>query len=77
MSAKPTDEVLCLSCATPEETHMHCEECAYYEYDEDDDMYYCTVNMDEDDYARLIERNYRECPYYCSGDEYRVVRKQM
>lgn len=56
---------------------MHCEECAYYSYDEDDDMYYCTVNMDEDDYARLVQGNYRECPFYRPDDEYAVVRHQM
>ncbi len=56
---------------------MRCDECAYYEYDEDDEMYYCSVNMDEDDFYRLVRSNYSNCPYYRSGDEYRVVRHQM
>ena len=54
-----------------------CEYCANYVYDEDDDEYYCDANLDEDEFMRLVENNYRECPYYRSGDEYSVVRHQM
>ena len=32
-----------------------CDFCAYNEYDEDDEEYYCSVNMDEDDMARFVE----------------------
>ncbi|MBR0085620.1 MAG: hypothetical protein IJL97_03625 [Lachnospiraceae bacterium] len=56
---------------------MDCETCAYYEYDEEDEMYYCTVNMDEDDFGRLAQSRYKGCPYYRSGDEYAVVRHQI
>ena len=51
--------------------------CAYNEYDEDDEEYYCSVNMDEDDMARFVQSSYKRCPFYRSGDEYRVVRHQM
>ena len=54
-----------------------CDFCAYNEYDEEDEEYYCSVNMDEDDMARFIQSDYRECPFYKSGDEYKVVRHQM
>ena len=54
-----------------------CDFCAYNEYDEDDEAYYCSVNMDEDDMARFMQSSYKECPYYRSGDEYKVVRHQM
>ena len=54
-----------------------CDFCAYNEYDEDDEAYYCSVNMDEDDMARFMQSSYKECPYYRSGDEYKVVRQQM
>lgn len=54
-----------------------CDFCAYNEYDEEDDCYYCSVNMDEDDMARFIQSSYKTCPYYKSGDEYQVVRHQM
>ena len=51
-----------------------CDFCAYNEYDEDDEAYYCS---DEDDMARFMQSSYKECPYYRSGDEYKVVRHQM
>ena len=55
----------------------NCDFCAYNEYDEDDEAYYCSVNMDEDDMARFMQSSYKECPYYRYGDEYKVVRHQM
>ena len=41
---------------------MECEACAYYEYDEEEDAYYCSVNLDEDDMARFMSRAYK--PYF-------------
>ena len=55
----------------------NCDFCAYNEYDEEDECYYCSVNMDEDDMARFMQSSYKSCPYYKSGDEYQVVRHQM
>ncbi|MCI5945158.1 MAG: DUF6472 family protein [Eubacterium sp.] len=54
-----------------------CEYCAWYYIDEEDGEGECTVNLDEDDYARMMGGFSTECPYYQSGDEYRIVRKQM
>ena len=54
-----------------------CESCMYYEYDEDYECYTCEVNLDEDEMAHFITGNFRQCPYFKMGDEYRVVRKQM
>ena len=54
-----------------------CDTCAYLEYDEDDDAYYCSMDMDEDDFAMLQSRKYKGCPYYVDGDEYKVVRHQI
>ncbi len=54
-----------------------CDSCAYYEYDEDDEAYYCSVAMDEDDYYRFITGQQRSCPFYRNDDEYAVVRHQM
>ena len=56
---------------------MGCDDCAYYEYDDDEEMYFCSVNMDEDDYGRLVAGGFRDCPYYRNGDEYLVVRHQI
>lgn len=54
-----------------------CEYCAYYAYDEEEEEYYCDVYMDEDDLARLMSGEQKECPYFKNGDEYAVVRHQI
>lgn len=56
---------------------MQCESCAYYMYDADEDEYFCTADMDEDDFARLMEGRQRTCPFWRNNDEYAVVRHQM
>ena len=55
---------------------MKCENCVFYEYDEEWDEYYCGVNMDEDEYARLHADTRTECPYYREYDEYKTAAKQ-
>lgn len=54
-----------------------CDTCAYYTYDEEDESYSCDINLDEDDYVRLVTDSSYKCPYYRNGDEYAVVRHQM
>lgn len=54
-----------------------CETCAYYIYDEDREEYVCDIDMDEDDYARLLSGRYKECPFWKNGDEYDTVRHQI
>ncbi|MBP5222922.1 MAG: hypothetical protein J6Z35_07155 [Lachnospiraceae bacterium] len=54
-----------------------CEYCCYLVYDEEMEEYVCDVNMDEDDYSKLMQTGFRECPYFKDGDEYKVVRHQM
>lgn len=56
---------------------MSCDSCVYNVYDEDDEAYYCDVDMDEDDVARMMQGQYQECPCYQREDEYAVVRHQM
>ena len=41
------------------------------------ESYMCDVNMDEDEYMRLISDQHYQCPYYRNGDDYRIVRHQM
>ena len=53
------------------------DSCEYNGYAEDDEQYYCEVDMDEDDAARIMQGHYKECPYYQLDDEYAVVRHQM
>ena len=54
-----------------------CETCTYFTYDEDYECYVCDIEMDEDEYVRLMSDAHYSCPYYRNGDEYLVVRKQM
>lgn len=54
-----------------------CESCAYFAYDEDYEEYFCTVDMDEDDYARFLADRSSICAFYRNGDEYAVVRHQI
>ena len=54
----------------------NCEMCAHYEYDEDYECYTCQMNLDEDEYARMMQNSYYRCPYYRDGDEYKIARKQ-
>ena len=54
-----------------------CSTCNNYVYNEEYDEYECHVNMDEDDYYRLMNNRYESCRYYQSNDEYSIVRKQM
>lgn len=54
-----------------------CDTCANYCYDDEDECYYCMVNLDEDEMVRFISDTFYNCPYYQNDDEYRIVRKQM
>ncbi len=53
-----------------------CENCQYFDYDEEFDEEICTISMDEDDALRIMEQGARVCPYYRYYDEYTMVRKQ-
>ena len=54
-----------------------CEECVHYDYDEELDAYYCTMDLDEDEMRLFIQESFHGCPYFQYGDEYRIVRHQM
>ena len=54
-----------------------CEECNFYAYDDDYECYTCEQDLDEDEMARFLADEFRDCPYYQPGNEYLVVRKQM
>jgi len=53
-----------------------CDTCAYFAYDEEWEEWLCEANLDEDDYARLMQNPQAHCPYYRDGDEYKIARKQ-
>ena len=54
-----------------------CEKCWYNEYDEEADEYFCSLQLDEDEYVRLIQERNRSCRYFRPDNgEYEIVRKQ-
>lgn len=54
----------------------NCEDCMNGAFDEEYEEYYCTLSLDEDEYARFLERANASCPYFRAGDDYSIVRKQ-
>ena len=54
-----------------------CDTCVNYAYDEEDEYYYCMVNLDEDEMYRFLAGTQKSCPYYQLDDEYGVVRRQI
>jgi hypothetical protein len=53
-----------------------CDNCAYYDYNEEYECYECEVNLDEDELYRFMQGGSFECPYFTPYDEYKIVRKQ-
>lgn len=53
-----------------------CEQCMYYAYDEEEDDFCCTMELDEDDMMRLRSSQYKQCPCFRFGDDYTIVKKQ-
>ena len=51
--------------------------CAYNVYDDEDECYYCEVDMDEDDAVRMSRGTLQGMSLLPHGDEYAVVRHQM
>ena len=55
----------------------NCDFCAFYEYDEEDESYSCSANLDEDEMYRFLTSSSSACPFYRDGDEYEVGRHQL
>ena len=53
-----------------------CEDCEFYDFDEDADAYVCRVSLDEDELAEFLSGRTGRCPYYRYYDEYKSVQKQ-
>ena len=53
-----------------------CDTCAYYIYDEEWECWLCDMDLDEDEYERLLHDSRAHCPYYRDGDEYKIARRQ-
>lgn len=58
-------------------TASNCESCEFYDYDEYEDAYVCTMRLDEDEMYRFLQGRTQGCPYYRYYDEYKSVHKQI
>ena len=54
----------------------NCEECVYYDYDDEIDAYTCTMDLDEDEMERFLRGVNSACPFYRRGDDYETARRQ-
>jgi len=54
----------------------NCLECVYYDYDEEADVYFCSMELDEDEMERFLRGNNSTCPFYRRGDDYMTARRQ-
>ena len=59
-----------------EKKEADCQNCQYCDYDDEYGDWVCSMDMDEDDLVRVMERGASSCPYYRLYDEYGMVRKQ-
>ena len=62
--------------AKKREAATNCDSCVYYDYNEEDDMYECRVDLDEDEFLAFMTKKTQSCPYYKFYDEYKSVQKQ-
>ena len=54
-----------------------CEDCEFYDYDEELDAYVCDMSLDEDEMVSFLAGNTGRCPYFRYYDEYKSVHKQI
>ena len=79
MRAAALDAAACLCYAVREVIGIManiCEECVHYDYDEEIEAYYCTMDLDEDEMERFLRSANSACPFYRRGDDYRTARRQ-
>ena len=55
---------------------MICDDCAYYDYDEEQNCYVCLADLDEDELYVFLQGGNNFCRYYNPYDEYKIVEKQ-
>ena len=54
----------------------NCEECVFFDYDEDLDANFCSMDLDEDEMERFLRSANNACPFYRLGDDYKTARRQ-
>ena len=53
-----------------------CEECVHFDYDEENDVSFCGMDLDEDEMERFLRSAADACPFYRREDEYSSARRQ-
>ncbi len=53
-----------------------CENCWYYNYDEQEEEYYCSKDLDEDEWYRICAERKGVCPFFRQADDYYLPRHQ-
>ena len=51
----------------------NCEECVYYDYDEELAAYVCEADLDEDEMRLFIQGSFHGCPYFQYGAAHGTV----
>lgn len=59
-----------------EKVTARCEDCVYFDFDEEYDDYICTQSPDEDELWQINRDGAKSCPYFRFYDEYKSVQKQ-
>ena len=54
----------------------NCDECVYYDYDEELEAWCCTMDLDEDEMERFLRGVNDTCPFYRRGDDYETAWRQ-
>lgn len=54
----------------------NCEDCWNYNYDDETDEYYCSQDIDEDEWYRIHTHYQGRCPYFRQADDYYTARRQ-
>lgn len=54
----------------------NCDYCLNYAYNDEYECYECVINLDEDEMYRYMQGQFKSCPYFRMGDEYKIVQKQ-
>ena len=53
-----------------------CDNCVYYDFDDELDYYICMMNLDQDEMEQFVNYSFDNCPYFKLYDEYKTVKKQ-
>ena len=41
----------------------NCEECVHFDYDDEIEAHFCSMDLDEDEMERFLRSDFRACPF--------------